>query len=159
MSEAWDYDVTMNGREEVTTTRAYRGTHALEIETFAVNQYKSARWGTFFDTSVDTGDLYIRVFYWLSSSTVFGEQASLLSTGNSTPPYPSTFVMFTPSELYLNVDSAPFGFTQDFPRDRWVCVEQQAYDRAKLDAVGSAYLSFEGEDKSWANVVEQFIRS
>jgi len=43
--------------------------------------------------------------------------------------------------------------------NRWVCVERQAYDRAKLDAVGSAYLSFEGEDKSWANVVEQFIRS
>jgi hypothetical protein len=43
--------------------------------------------------------------------------------------------------------------------NRWVCVERLASDRAKLNAVGSAYLSFEGEDKSWANVVEQIVRS
>jgi hypothetical protein len=38
-------------------------------------------------------------------------------------------------------------------------VERLASDREKLDAVASAYLSFEGEDKSWANVVEQIVRS
>ncbi|MBA1154921.1 amidoligase family protein [Microvirga mediterraneensis] len=43
--------------------------------------------------------------------------------------------------------------------NRWVCVERLAADREKLDAVGAAYLSFEGEDKSWANVVEQIVRS
>lgn len=43
--------------------------------------------------------------------------------------------------------------------NRWVCVERLADDREKLDAVGSAYLAFEGEDKSWANVVEQIVRS
>ncbi|MCC2652214.1 MAG: hypothetical protein K0R61_3222 [Microvirga sp.] len=43
--------------------------------------------------------------------------------------------------------------------NRWVCVERLAADREKLDAVGSAYLAFEGEDKSWANVVEQVVRS
>jgi hypothetical protein len=43
--------------------------------------------------------------------------------------------------------------------NRWVVVERLAADREKLDAVGSAYLSFEGEDKSWANVVEQIVRS
>ncbi len=43
--------------------------------------------------------------------------------------------------------------------NRWVEVERLAADREKLDAVGSAYLSFEGEDKSWADVVEQVIRS
>ncbi|WP_262028457.1 amidoligase family protein [Microvirga sp. Mcv34] len=43
--------------------------------------------------------------------------------------------------------------------NRWVCVERLAADREKLDAVGAAYLSFAGEDKSWANVVEQIVRS
>jgi hypothetical protein len=43
--------------------------------------------------------------------------------------------------------------------NRWVCVERLAADRDRLDAVGSAYLSFQGEDKSWANVVEQIVRS
>jgi Putative amidoligase enzyme len=43
--------------------------------------------------------------------------------------------------------------------NRWVCVERLAGDRERLDAVGSAYLSFEGEDRSWADVVEQIVRS
>ncbi|HZH53831.1 MAG TPA: amidoligase family protein [Microvirga sp.] len=42
--------------------------------------------------------------------------------------------------------------------NRWVAVERLAADRARLDAVGAAYLSFEGEDKSWANVVEQVVQ-
>ena len=37
--------------------------------------------------------------------------------------------------------------------NRWVAVERLAADRERLDAVGAAYLSFEGEDKSWADVV------
>ncbi|WP_457089307.1 amidoligase family protein [Microvirga sp. P5_D2] len=43
--------------------------------------------------------------------------------------------------------------------NRWVCVERLAADREKLDAAGIAYLAFKGEDKSWANVVEQVVRS
>lgn len=43
--------------------------------------------------------------------------------------------------------------------NRWVCVERLAADRERLVAVGSAYLAFEGEDKSWANVVEQVVRT
>lgn len=43
--------------------------------------------------------------------------------------------------------------------NRWVCVERLAADHERLDAVGRAFLSFEGEDKSWANVVEQVVRS
>ncbi|MCB5174424.1 MULTISPECIES: amidoligase family protein [Microvirga] len=43
--------------------------------------------------------------------------------------------------------------------NRWVAVERLAADRDRLDSVGAAYLSFEGEDKSWANVVEQVVLS
>lgn len=43
--------------------------------------------------------------------------------------------------------------------NRWVAVERLAADRERLDAVGSGYLTFEGEDKSWANVVEQVVQS
>lgn len=43
--------------------------------------------------------------------------------------------------------------------NRWVAVERLAADRDRLDAVCSAYLSFQGEDKSWANIVEQIALS
>ncbi|WP_230530366.1 amidoligase family protein [Microvirga roseola] len=43
--------------------------------------------------------------------------------------------------------------------NRWVAVERLAADCEKLDAVGSAYLAFKGEDKSWADVVAQVVKS
>jgi hypothetical protein len=43
--------------------------------------------------------------------------------------------------------------------NRWVAVERLAADRDRLDSVGAAYLAFEGEDKSWANIVEQVVQS
>ncbi|HEX2137787.1 MAG TPA: amidoligase family protein [Microvirga sp.] len=39
--------------------------------------------------------------------------------------------------------------------NRWVAVERLAADRERLDSVGLSYLAFEGEDKSWADVVER----
>ena len=43
--------------------------------------------------------------------------------------------------------------------NRWVAVERLAADRERLDGVGAAYLAFEGEDKSWAELVEQVVQS
>jgi hypothetical protein len=43
--------------------------------------------------------------------------------------------------------------------NRWVAVERLAADRTTLDTVCRTYLAFDGEDKSWANVVEQVVRS
>ncbi|MBZ6077730.1 amidoligase family protein [Microvirga puerhi] len=39
--------------------------------------------------------------------------------------------------------------------NRWVAVERLAADRDQLNALGSAFLAFSGEPKSWANVVER----
>jgi hypothetical protein len=39
--------------------------------------------------------------------------------------------------------------------NRWVAVERLAADRERLDAVGLSYLAYEGEEKSWADVVER----
>ena len=39
--------------------------------------------------------------------------------------------------------------------NRWVAVERLAVDRERLDSVGLSYLAFEGEEKSWADVVER----
>lgn len=39
--------------------------------------------------------------------------------------------------------------------NRWVAVEGVASDRDKLDSLGRAFLAFEGEAKSWAEVAER----
>jgi hypothetical protein len=42
--------------------------------------------------------------------------------------------------------------------NRWVAVERLACDRDLLNATGEAYLSFAGEEKSWADTVERIVR-
>ena len=39
--------------------------------------------------------------------------------------------------------------------NRWVVVERLAADRPRLDALGAAFLAFEGETKSWADLSER----
>jgi hypothetical protein len=39
--------------------------------------------------------------------------------------------------------------------NRWVAVERLAFDRDRLEALGRAYLTFEGEAKSWADIAER----
>jgi hypothetical protein len=43
--------------------------------------------------------------------------------------------------------------------NRWVAVERLAGDRARLDAVGEAFLAFKGEGKSWADLAERIAIS
>lgn len=43
--------------------------------------------------------------------------------------------------------------------NRWVAVERLAADRTRLNDVGAAYLSFAGEGRSWADLVEQVVPS
>jgi hypothetical protein len=138
----WDYAIVDFGRADVTTTRAYRGAHALEIETSAIADYKSARWGkNFLFASLAAGDIYVRAFYWMSSATVITDQVSVMLIGHYAPPYPSAFAVLVPSELTLNVSgiSARSGF--EFPRDRWVCLQLHVF----IDAtVGYGEVSIDG---------------
>jgi hypothetical protein len=39
--------------------------------------------------------------------------------------------------------------------NRWVAVERLAADRERLETVGLSYLAYEGEEKSWADIVER----
>jgi hypothetical protein len=42
--------------------------------------------------------------------------------------------------------------------NRWIAVERLASDRAQLDAVSAAYRDYQGQDKSWADVMELVAR-
>jgi hypothetical protein len=41
--------------------------------------------------------------------------------------------------------------------NRWVAVERLAADRDRLESVALTFLAFEGEEKSWADVVERIV--
>jgi hypothetical protein len=42
--------------------------------------------------------------------------------------------------------------------NRWIAVERLASDRNQLDQVSAAYLAYQGQGKSWADVMEQVAR-
>ncbi len=142
LDEVYSYSIIDNGRAEATTTRAYRGTKALEVETFDIAEYKSARWGVFYPSEISTGDLYLRAYYWISSTTEITEQASILSSGYGVDPYPSTFVLLTPGTLTLvSTEGTNTPFTVELPRDQWTCIELRITIEA---SAGTAAIAIDG---------------
>lgn len=121
--ETWDYVIEDNGTVAATTTRAFRGANALEVATDTISAYKAARWGVFFPNEISTGDLHLRAYYWIDGAVTWDEQASIVSSGYSVDPYPSTYLRLGPGEFVLQVDQGTFPFNGDLPRNRWVCVE------------------------------------
>ncbi len=120
----WDYTVLDEGTVSLSTARAYRGTQSLEIATTGADAFKAARWGSnYVLDEVSSGDIYIRQYYWMESSTIVSDQLSIMVTGNLVDPYPSANVLLVPGEIHANFANGPTtSATQMFPRDRWTCV-------------------------------------
>lgn len=119
----WDYTVLDEGTVSLSTARAYRGSQSLEIETTGADAFKSARWGkNYVFDEIDSGEIYVRAYYWIESSTMVTDQLSILVTGNAFDPYPSANVMLVPGEIHSNVPMASVTADFDFPRDRWTCM-------------------------------------
>lgn len=137
----WDYDILEQGTVALSTAQAYRGAQSLEIQTLGADLYKYARWGkNSVLNAVDSGDIYLRTYYWIDPATQVTDQLSIMVVGNGNDPFPSTNVRIDPGKLVVVVDgnstSAPF----DFPRGRWTCMVLHL----KLAATGSVEVSVDG---------------
>lgn len=138
----WDYQIVMDGTATRTTTRPYRGTASLEIQSDSANAYKAARWGkNALFAAPPESDLYMRAYYFITSDTTITDQASILIVLNGGPPYPGANVLLVPGHLDLNVSASVTPITFDPPRDRWVCIELHVH----VDATaGFGELSVDG---------------
>ena len=121
---AWDYQIEDFGSVIRSEARGAQGTASLKISIETVDEYKYARWGknAVLDF-LDSGELHLREYIFMPSSTVVTDQLSIMVTGNQVDPFPSANVLLTPGEIHAVVEGtnaiAPF----ELPRDRWVCVE------------------------------------
>ncbi|MFN0250974.1 MAG: hypothetical protein ACKV2T_29135 [Kofleriaceae bacterium] len=120
----WDYTVIDEGSVTLSTARAYRGAKSLEIQTTGADAYKYARWGkNYVLPQVSSGDIYLRGYYWMSSTTIVTHQLSIMVVGNAIDPFPSAFVMLAPAEINAVLTDAPTTTASfEFPRDRWACL-------------------------------------
>lgn len=121
----WPYSVIFDATVDATTTRAWGGSHALEVHTDNSTNYKDGRWGAYLPAAITTGDLYVRQYMWLPSSVAITGQISLVVIGNGTSPYPATFFYLDGAQLVINTDGNPVYGVDTLPRDRWVCAEMQ----------------------------------
>lgn len=139
----WDYAVIQDAVVQQTTARAYRGAAALESITAATANTKYARWGHFLPAAISSGELYLRSYQWLASTSTITEQVSILVTGNGQSPFPATFAVLAPNEIWLIVNGTQFVFSNAaFPTDRWVCVQLHIH----IDATaGTADLRFDSD--------------
>jgi hypothetical protein len=137
----WDYQVVQSGTVQKTTGRAYRGSQALAITSDNSGNTKFARWGHILSAPITTGDIYLRVYYWMTSGTNITDVLGILVAGNGISPFPSTILGLRPGELTITPNGNVFPFTTDFPRDRWVCVEMHV---SISSTIGFAEVTFDG---------------
>lgn len=121
---AWDYTVIEQGSAVRSTTRAANGVAALEVSTFEVEAFKAARWGKNSALPfLTSGELHVRQYVWLPSTTEVTDQLSILVTGNMVDPFPSSNILLRPGQVHAVTDGTVREAVFEFPRDRWVCVE------------------------------------
>jgi hypothetical protein len=139
---AWDYTVIDQGTAARSTVRAANGIASLEVATSGADLFKSARWGQNAVLPFLTrGELHVRQFVWLDSSTEITDQLSILVTGNMVDPFPSANVLLRPGTVSAVVEGSEKLAEAELPRDRWVCVELHIV----IDpSFGSIAITFDG---------------
>lgn len=121
---AWDYTVFEQGLAVRSTANAANGGASLEATIDGSDNFKAARWGlNSVLPNITTGELYLREWIFLPSSTVVTDQLSILVAGNRTDPFPSVNLLLRPGSAHVIIEGSDIPHVQEFPRDRWVCVE------------------------------------
>lgn len=120
----WDYIVAEEGTVARTIDRGAQGAASLKARINTVDDFKAARWGkNGVLPSLTSGELHIREYIWLTSTSTVVDQLSIMVTGNFTDPFPSANVLLTPGSIAGVVEGENATEPFEFPRDRWVCVE------------------------------------
>lgn len=140
---AWDYQVEDFGSVTRSEERGAQGDAALKIEIDMIDQFKAARWGKNAVLEfLDSGELHIREYIFMPSTTVVADQLSIMVTGNLVDPFPSANVLLTPGLIHAVVEREDTSKPFEFPRDRWVCIELHL----QIDnAAGSISVDVDGE--------------
>ncbi len=121
---AWDYQILDFGSVARSEERGAQGDASLKVDIDMVDEFKSARWGknAVLEFLTD-GELHIREYIFMPSTTVVADQLSIMVTGNLVDPFPSANVLLTPGKIHAVVEGEDRSEPFEFPRDRWVCLE------------------------------------
>jgi hypothetical protein len=95
----------------------------LRATTGAAGSNNAARYGVAAFPHQKSGDIWLRYYYYIPSSTVVNPAFSTCVVSEIEPPYFGFSLVVLPSRVDIRVFDTAYQGTMAFPRDRWTCVE------------------------------------
>lgn len=137
------YTQVRNGTISPSTTLKNGGAIALRATTGAANvNGNEARFSTRVLGQQRSGEIWLRYYYYLPSSTVITTHISAGVVSEIVPPYDGFYLAIRPARVDLGGMAGSVPGSRALPRDRWVCIELHAL----LDAsVGRFEAYLDGE--------------
>jgi hypothetical protein len=120
----WSYPVITNGSVEQSTTFVHAGTGSMHANTGSSGANNVARYAAAIFDQQMSGDIWVRAYYYLPSSTeVTTSLFSTLVVSEIEPPYFGFALIVRSSRVDIGVLDTMYPGTLAFPRDRWTCIE------------------------------------
>jgi hypothetical protein len=118
----WSYPVIMNGTATQTTTQVHSGVGAMRATTGAAGS-NAARYGAKVFANRKSGDLWLRYWYYLPTSTVVNTYFSTGVIAEIEQPFFGYALLVAANRVDLGIFDTKYPGTMAFPRNHWTCVE------------------------------------
>jgi hypothetical protein len=123
----WDYDFIRYGTGELSTTIKHSGDGALRVSTSSAQDTTAVRYSTRILNGKKSGDIWMRYYYYVPSSTQITTWISTGVISELALPYQGFDLLIRGNTAQLESMLGYFSDGVTFPRDKWVCVELHAY--------------------------------
>jgi hypothetical protein len=135
----WAYTVIVNGTAAPTTARYHSGGKSLHATTGPAKANTAARYGARVFAHQKSGEIWLRYYYYLPSSSVVKPAFSTGVVAEGEPPYFGFALLVLPARVDIGVGSTMYHGTQTLPRDKWTCIELHVQIDASI-GIFEAYL-------------------
>jgi hypothetical protein len=139
----WKYKIEINGTAVRSNALKRTGEMALHASTTSSALGTGARFASVDLNGVKSGEIWMRWFDYLPSSTVINKHFSAGVISEIVDPYAGLFVTVRPGSVGIGGMVPYLDGSNPFPRDRWVCVEIHAH----VDPVSGFFELFVDGDK------------
>jgi hypothetical protein len=119
----WSYDIKMNGTLSRSTTRYRTGAGSLQATTGAAGTTNVARYGAEPFGHQKSGEIWLRYYYYLPSTTTVTSGFSSGVVAEIEQPYFGFSLIVRATRVDIGQGNTMYQGTLSFPRDQWTCVE------------------------------------
>jgi len=135
----WTYAlIDNNGGLGSSTEPRHSGTGALRATTGAAGEVNAARYGSLVFPHQVSGEIWLRYYYYLPSSTVVTTGFSTGVVAEVEPPFFGFALLVRSTRVEIGVLDTMYPGTMAFPRDHWTCVEL----RVQIDATAGKFEAY-----------------